>query len=104
MRILLLSAWFPDPPSNGSRLRVSHLLRALAPAHDVSLLSFADQPDVDPAAPAVGALCREVHVVPPVRFNPRAWRARAAFVSPRPRSLVATYSPAMAAAIRRSLA
>ncbi|MGH8323169.1 MAG: hypothetical protein ACRETD_05125, partial [Steroidobacteraceae bacterium] len=62
LRILLLSAWFPDPPSNGARLRVSHLLRALAPAHDVSLLSFADQPDVDPAAPAVRALCREVHV------------------------------------------
>ena len=103
MRILLLSAWFPDPPSNGSRQRIAQLLRALAPAHEVTLLSFADQPDVDPASPAVRAVCRGVHVVPAIQFDPRAWCARIAFVSPRPRSVVATHSRAMAAAVRRAL-
>lgn len=103
MRILFLSAWFPHPPSNGSRLRVSHLLRALAPHHDVALLSFADQPDADPRAPALRSLCRSVQVVPRPSFDPSAWRSRAAWLSPRPRSLVATFSPAMATAVTRTL-
>jgi glycosyltransferase involved in cell wall biosynthesis len=104
MRILFLSAWFPHPPSNGSRLRVSHLLRALAPRHEVALLSFADQPDADPSAPALRALCRSVQVLPRPSFDPRAWRSRLALLGPRPRSLVATFSPAMAGAVRRALA
>jgi glycosyltransferase involved in cell wall biosynthesis len=104
MRILFLTAWFPDPPSNGSRLRVAQLLGALAPAHEVALLSFADQADVDPAAPAVRALCRSVQVIPRIPFDPRAWHSRLAWLSPRPRSLVATFSPAMAAAVTRAVA
>lgn len=104
MRILFLSAWYPDPPSNGSRLRVRHLLRALALRHDVSLISFADQPDVDPDAPAVHALCRSVQVLPMPRFDPTSWRARLAWLAPQPRSLVATHSPAMADAVRRAAA
>jgi len=104
MRILLLSAWFPHPPSNGSRLRVSHLLRALGPHHEVALLSFADQADVDPAAAALRSLCRSVQVMPQPRFDPTAWRSRLAWLSPRPRSLVATFSPAMASAVAHTAA
>ena len=40
MNILVLSTWFPYPPDNGSKIRVSHLLRALARNHDVTLLAF----------------------------------------------------------------
>jgi polysaccharide biosynthesis protein PslH len=104
MRILFLTAWYPDPPSNGSRLRVAQLLRALAAAHEVTLLSFADQADVDPAAPPVRALCRSVEVISRPRFDPHAWRSRIAWLSPRPRSLVATFSPHMAAAVTRIVA
>src|SRR5262245_35779072 len=99
MRVLFVSAWFPHPPSNGSRQRVHHLLRALAARHEVTLLSFADEAGVDPAAPELRALCREVRVLPRTPFEPRAWRSRLAFLAPRPRSVVATFSPAMAAAI-----
>lgn len=35
MRILFLSAWYPYPPDNGSKIRVYHLLRALAARHEV---------------------------------------------------------------------
>lgn len=51
MNILFLSSWFPCPPDNGSKLRVYHLLRALAQEHKVTLVSFAfgsaqpDEPD-----------------------------------------------------------
>lgn len=103
MRILFLSAWFPYPPSNGSRLRAFNLLRALAPHHEVRLLSFADQPDVDPAAPALRTLCRTVQVVARPTFDLAAWRSRVAWLNPRPRSLVATFSPAMADAIARAV-
>jgi len=41
MNILFLSTWFPYPPDNGSKLRVYHLLRALAQDHTVTLVSFA---------------------------------------------------------------
>jgi len=41
MHILFLSTWFPYPPDNGSKIRVYHLLRAVARAHDVTLVSFA---------------------------------------------------------------
>ena len=40
MNILFLSTWFPYPPDHGSKIRVSHLLRALARNHDVALLAF----------------------------------------------------------------
>lgn len=47
MKILFLSVWYPYPADNGSKLRVYHLLRALAACHEVTLLSFA----FDTAAP-----------------------------------------------------
>ncbi len=41
MNLLFLSAWFPYPPDNGSKLRVYHLLRALGARHQVTLMSLA---------------------------------------------------------------
>lgn len=41
MNILFLSTWFPYPPDNGSKIRVHHLLNALAARHQVTLLAFA---------------------------------------------------------------
>ncbi|MFQ5577906.1 MAG: glycosyl transferase family 1, partial [Anaerolineae bacterium] len=64
MNILLLSRWFPYPANNGSKLRIYNLLRGLADHHNVTLLSFADRPDIDPQAPELLSLCREVQVVP----------------------------------------
>jgi glycosyltransferase involved in cell wall biosynthesis len=103
MRIVFLSAWFPHPPSNGSRLRVQQLLRALAPHHTIGLIAFADQPDVDPQAPALRNLCDSVQVLARPPFDTRAWRSRLAWLDPRPRSVVATFSPAMAAAISHAV-
>ena len=67
MRILFLSTWFPYPYDNGSKLRVYHLLRALAKDHEVVLVSLAfdtANPD-DPGD--LQAYCHEIHAV---RFNP----------------------------------
>ncbi len=84
MKVLFLSTWYPYPADNGSKVRVYHLLRALAQKHDVTLLSFA----FDTARPEhpgeLGCLCRDIHPVSlnPFRFN-RASRLRT-FLSPRP--------------------
>ena len=42
MKLLAVSAWFPDPPDNGSKLRAFHLLSQLANHHEITLLSFAE--------------------------------------------------------------
>lgn len=98
MHILFLSAWFPYPPNNGSKLRIYNLLRGLAQAHEVSLISLAE----DAAAPvpeALRAICREVRVIPDRPYNAASTRALLGLLSPTPRVLVDRHSPEMAAAI-----
>jgi hypothetical protein len=104
MNILFLSRWFPFPTNNGSKLRVAGLLRGLAKHHAVTLLSFADQPDVSPDAPELRSLCSEVHVVPWREFDPNSRRARLGLFSLQPRFLLDTHSEEMAGLIRRALA
>lgn len=63
MRILFLSTWFPNPPDNGSKLRVYYLLRALGQTHEVTLISFAFD-TAHPEAPGdLRTFCKDVHVV-----------------------------------------
>jgi sugar transferase (PEP-CTERM/EpsH1 system associated) len=103
MKILFLSRWFPYPPNNGSKLRIYNLLRGLAQQHEVTLLSFADQPNVDPECPELRSLCREVQVVPWKPFNPHSQRARLGFLSLKPRSVADTFSTEMEQRIRHAL-
>lgn len=97
MHILFLSRWFPEPPDNGSKLRVLNLLRGLAEHHRVSLLSFADEPVVEADYPTVQSICDRVVVVPWKSYHPQSWRARLGFFNRTPRSLLDTFSPEMAA-------
>jgi len=104
MHVLFLSRWIPYPATNGSKLRIYNLLRVLAPRHEVTLLSFADRPDADYTAPALRALCRDIHVVPWTPFDPRSGHALRGLLSGTPRSLVDTFSPMMARRIETTLA
>lgn len=100
MNILFLSRWFPYPVNNGSKLRITGLLRELAKHHTVTLVSFADQPDVRLDAPELQSICSAVHVVPWREFNPQSWRARLGLFSLQPRFLIDTHSSEMADLIR----
>lgn len=100
MNILYLSPWFPFPPTNGSELRINALLRGLAAEHEVTLISFQRRPISDAGLAEARALCREVQLIPWHEFNPKIGRALAGFFSLKPRSVVDTYSPEMADAIR----
>jgi glycosyltransferase involved in cell wall biosynthesis len=100
VRILFLSRWLPYPPDNGAKIRVLNVLAQLGSEHDIDLLSFAgstDRIDEDVRA-SLAEHCRSVQVLPYPGFRPTSARAITALLSPRPRSLVDTHSPAMHAA------
>jgi len=101
MNILFLSRWFPYPTNNGSKLRIYNLLRGLAQHHDVTLLSFADQPDANPDAPEIQSLCSDIHIIPWKEFAPNSPRALSGFFSLTPRSLIDTFSLEMASKIKQ---
>jgi glycosyltransferase involved in cell wall biosynthesis len=103
MKILFLSRWFPYPINNGSKLRIYHLLRGLSEYHDLTLLSFVDQPDLDLDALEIQSLCKEIRTVPWHPFDPQGWRARLGFFSMRPRSVIDTFSIEMEEQINQAL-
>jgi polysaccharide biosynthesis protein PslH len=104
MKILFLSGWFPFPPRNGSELRIYNLLRGLGREHQVTLLSFADEvAAADAAEPVWTGICEQVTAVPRPIFNPHSWPARLGFFSPKPRSIIDTYSPTMAGQVQQAL-
>ncbi|MFV2044123.1 MAG: glycosyltransferase [Anaerolineales bacterium] len=102
MRILFMSAWYPDPPNNGSKLRIYNLLRGLSKEHNVSLLAFSGQ-DPGIRSTKLNALCSEVHVIPKRSFNPLSVRATLGFFGSRPRAIADTYAPDMALQIHRQI-
>ena len=104
MRILFLSRWFPSPPDNGSKLRVYNLLRGIGRHHEVSLLSFIDHPDEGRETDELSQWCTDIRTVLRRTFDPYSRRAIAGFLSPLPRSVVDTFSPEMAEAIREEVA
>jgi polysaccharide biosynthesis protein PslH len=97
MRILYLSRWFPFPPDSGVKMRLFHLIQALAESHTVDLISFCTPEQKDLAAAPLVSLCRRVERVIYRPFNPRRLKALAGFMAFRPRSLVDTFQPEMAA-------
>lgn len=104
MEILLVSSWFPFPPDNGSRIRAHNLVKTLAAKHDITLLSFVDDDFVPAHANALREICRKVVTTPRIPYRADGIGARAAFLSPQPRFVVDTYSPAMQRLIDEQLA
>ena len=84
MKVLFLSTWYPYPADNGSKVRVYHLLRALAQKHDVTLLSFAFGTARLGHTGELNRLCREVHAVALSPFEVNRASTLRTFLSPRP--------------------
>ena len=103
MKILFLSNWFPFPPDNGSKIRIYNLIEALAENHEVTLISFADQPanEIDFNEPSLFG-CK-IHVVARTAYNPKRIRALVGFLALTPRSLVDTFSVEMRRCIESTL-
>ncbi|MBZ0299071.1 MAG: glycosyltransferase family 4 protein [Anaerolineae bacterium] len=103
MQIVFTSWWWPYPVTNGSKIRIYNLLRHLAAAHDVTLLSFAEADEATPEQIAhMRTFCQRVEVVPKPTYQPGGMRAMLGYFSRWPRSLVDTYSPEMAARVEQA--
>lgn len=84
MEILFLSAWFPSPPDNGSKIRVYHLLRTLGQSHTVTLIAFAFGTACPDAAYDLSDFCYRVHSVPVSPYQRPLILHRLRFLSPVP--------------------
>ncbi len=104
MQILYLARWFPVPADNGARIRTLALLRALADRHKVELIAFAEQPPTPAELAEARSICDQVTPISYAPFAPQSWRARLAYLSLQPRSVVSTHNPAFAAAVKESVA
>ena len=101
MNILFLSTWFPFPPDNGSKIRVYHLLQALAQRHQVTLVSFAWDTAQPQAAHDLRSWCAEVRMVPLDPFAVNRASAMRTFLSFRP--MASRPIPAMQALVAEML-
>lgn len=101
MKILFLATWYPYPPNNGSKLRVSYLLKALAQKHDVTLIAF----DFDtPDSASERWSDSDLAYVERIPIDPFAAARRGRLLSHFSlRSTAARIVPAMRSAVRRQL-
>ena len=100
MRVGFLTSRLPHPPHRGDRLTTYQILRALAPRHEASLLSFVDGSEGPGAREALAPLCRRIETVHLSRA--RSWAQAWMGLAGRTPSQVAYYrSPRMREAVRR---
>jgi glycosyltransferase involved in cell wall biosynthesis len=99
VNILFLSRWFPYPPDNGSKIRIYYLLKSLAIAHRVVLLSFAEEEITTEQHQAMGQYCARIFTVPYKPFRPGTLDSILGLLSPKPRSVISTFNPQMQNAV-----
>ena len=74
MRLVFLTPQLPYPPQQGTTIRNFNIIKHLAPRHEITLVSFGTQQELDDAAPLC-ALCKRIEIAPhPTRsLAQRAW-------------------------------
>jgi len=100
MRVLFLSRWFPAPADNGSKLRILHLLQALAARHDVTLAAFVSEAPTQSQLRSLFRMCAAVRTAPLRTRGLRSFDSVLGFFDSRPRSVRAAFSPEMQAIVR----
>ena len=103
MKILFISAWYPDPINNGSKIRIYNLLKGLASKHQVHLLAFKDQTQINFPSSLLSDICQTIKVIPLKKYNSKSLHSLAGLFSSTPRSLIDTYSTEMFEAIKNTI-
>ena len=103
MRILFLSRWYPFPPDNGSKIRISNLLRYLSEQNEIDLISFSSEDISADRILVAKKYCQNVTVINYRDFNPYHWKALSGFFSKKPRSMVYTHNAAMQQCVENAL-
>lgn len=101
MRLLIVTATFPNPPTDGLRIPVYHLVRLLAPRHQVHLVAF-HPPQSPPSAEELGLVEGwgvKVTLLPTRRLG--LWAQFVSNVSSLPHSLYLYRTPEAFATLRR---
>jgi hypothetical protein len=112
MNVLVLSTWFPFPADNGSRLRAFHLIRVLAGrGHRIRLVAGLQSDVASPTASAdagpLETLCDTIVSVPWQWHDGERGGTLAAargLLSPVPRSVTETFTPALRDAVLKQCA
>lgn len=97
MNVLFLSAWYPYPANNGSKLRIFNLLKGLSQSHQVHLVSFTDDPC--PSEAELLEFCASVKAIPWKVGQLTGVRRRLAPFASTPQSFLDTFSQEMVDAI-----
>jgi hypothetical protein len=71
MRILFLTQVLPYPLDAGPKVRAYYVLRHLAQAHAVTLVSFVRPTDTPDSVAHLAQFCQAVHIVPMPRSRAR---------------------------------
>ncbi len=93
MKLLILTPQLPYPPQQGTTIRNFNIIRHLAPYHEITLLSFGTEQELQNAEP-LRALCRRI-VIAPYPTRSLAQRAWTTFASPLPDMALRLASRAM---------
>src|SRR5262245_22523692 len=97
-RVAILSTWHPEPADNGRKQRTRRMIEALARDYEVALVSLLPPVECRATLPPVPQVfCQRALPLP--TFAPASPAALAALLSPLPRSFMATWDAATAAAL-----
>lgn len=97
LKILYLTGWYPNPPDNGSKIRIYNLLKAVSQNHHVDLISFYD-PTEKTMMDKIESV-NSVTMIPVIMFQPKNPQSIPGYFDWKPRSVWATYSPEMDKAV-----
>lgn len=104
MNLVFVSSWWPFPANNGSKIRIYNLLRQLAQTHQVTLLAFAQDDEATPEqVEHLQSFCQHVEFFPLPQPQLTRIKSLQGYLSPWPRSLVYSYSEALAAALQEHI-
>jgi len=103
MRVLFVSAWFPYPPDNGSRIRAYNLIRSLSSRHQVYLVSLLQEDSLRENAEHLSGICEVVSLHESRWFRAGSLRSFLGLFSGKPRSYVDTFVPSVRNAIQKAI-
>jgi polysaccharide biosynthesis protein PslH len=63
MRLLFLTSRLPYPPFQGDRLKIYHILRILSRKHQITLLSFCEDPAEDSLSHELDQFCQRIETI-----------------------------------------
>ncbi|GIV99276.1 glycosyltransferase family 4 protein [Roseiflexus sp.] len=104
MRILVLTSWWPEPADNGIKLRIRHLLRAIARRCEIHLVALTHDGADTTQRQEVDQLCASAIMLSAPRRNPRRRDVIASLWHIQPASVRVRWDPQWSAVVRERVA